>query len=913
MGLLDDIGSGLRSLRSWVAASEDDVPFEQMQKALVETGMAEATEEKPRALFHDPYSIMDWGGWRQRPSAMTYETLRQMSVQNVVVGAIIQTRTNQVGQFCRPQQGVYDKGYRIVLRDRRDNKKRMSKEEQKLASELEAMIETTGLLLDDERASDRDSFRHFAKKSVRDILTYDQWCHPAGTMVAMADGSEKPIESVEVGDLVLTHLGRVRRVVSLKQRAYSGGVRRFRYRGGALEVTNEHPLLAGLPGEAPAWRSAKDIEDDLQLVYPGPLGGEAAWEAPWGVCSREDARVIGLFVSEGFTVASETRFSLSEWDSVELVRQWARAKDWRCVVTEDGESAWLARLTGQPKYSHWLAYHCGQGAQNKRVPGALFSAPHWLKCSFLRGLLEGDGHWKPTFVVLSTTAPAVLSGLRILSAQMGWYLTWSETANAKRGWSRCWQARFSGAPFRAAMREAGVTELRDPMNSGGPRPIEWLEQYYRIPIDRVEAFEVVDLPVFNLEVEDDHSYVANGVVSHNCTELIRDRRGRVSRFVCLPSETIRPAVADIEHMTPEQARERVAYVQVFDNTIISEFGLDDLAWAVMNPRSDLRANGFGFAPTEMMIKLITAWLYGFDYNTNFFINGAAIKGVLNIKGTVPDRQLRAFRRMWYTMVAGTANAWKTPILNSDDIQWISMHAGNRDMEFAAWMDWLTKLTCACFGVDPVEINFIFNSAGGGKGSMFSSRPNKDEVTESKDRGLVPLMDFISDIINRYIIWELAPELEFSFAGLDAKSEQKERERRSAEVERWRTVDEVREEQDLKPLPDKKGEVILNPVWLQASQGQQQGEPPGGAGPTDDDDGALGQDDGPEDGGPEGGEDDEEDDFGGGEDDEDRPSDLEDSQHEALAASLEFQASAERLRKSFLRIELTPPLRGRSRR
>ena len=33
------------------------------------------------------------------------------------------------------------------------------------------------------------------------------WCFPAGTMVSMADGSHKPIESVEVGDLVLTRKG----------------------------------------------------------------------------------------------------------------------------------------------------------------------------------------------------------------------------------------------------------------------------------------------------------------------------------------------------------------------------------------------------------------------------------------------------------------------------------------------------------------------------------------------------------------------------------------------------------------------------------------------------------------------------------------------------------------------------------
>src|ERR1700675_2593851 len=38
-------------------------------------------------------------------------------------------------------------------------------------------------------------------------------CCPAGTMILMADGTEKPIESVVVGDDVISHTGNVRKVV----------------------------------------------------------------------------------------------------------------------------------------------------------------------------------------------------------------------------------------------------------------------------------------------------------------------------------------------------------------------------------------------------------------------------------------------------------------------------------------------------------------------------------------------------------------------------------------------------------------------------------------------------------------------------------------------------------------------------
>lgn len=504
----------------WITGSDDDVPVEALAKAMDSRGMpvAAPTIEKPRAMFHDPYAVMDWGGWRQRPSALTYETLRQSAAANTVIAAIINLRTHQVSEFCRPQQGRYDKGYRVVLRDRRDKKKGMSKAEQKEAEAIERFLETTAVLLPDEKPSDRDSFRAFVKKAVHDVLTYDQWC----------------------------------------------------------------------------------------------------WEK------------------------------------------------------------------------------------------------------------------------------------------------------------------------------------------------------------------------------------------------IRDRKGRPSRFAALPSETIRPAVADVEHMDPAQLRSRVSHVQVYENTVIAEFATDDIAWCIMNPRADLRANNFGYSPIEKIIRLVTAWLFGFEYNTKFFTQGSAIKGLLNIKGAIPDRQLRAFRRMWYSMIAGVQNAWKTPILNAEDIQWHSMHSTNREMEYGQWMDWLTKLICAIYGVDPIEINFIFGNSGQSS-SMNQSRPNAEEVTESKDKGLRPLLTHIEDHLNAHMIWDLNPDFEFVFAGYDAKAEEKERQGWIELAKSTHFVDEVRAMMDEEPLPDGLGEVILDPTWKDfamqkqgmAEQAGDMGE--GGEGNTFDN--LFGAEDGGgEEGGEEGGDD-----------------------------------------------------------
>ncbi len=135
-------------------------------------------------------------------------------------------------------------------------------------------------------------------------------------------------------------------------------------------------------------------------------------------------------------------------------------------------------------------------------------------------------------------------------------------------------------------------------------------------------------------------------------------------------------------------------------------------------------------------------------------------------------------------------------------------------------------------------------------------------------------------------------MEFAFTGLDAKAESKERKRRTEEVKSYRTVNEIREEQDMDPLEN--GDIILDPVYLQYTQGKEMG-------------GGGGEDLGP--GESDGSEDRFGDDFegGGGEDlgpgeegDEDtEPGDqLERSQRNLLLQTAKFQRQVtERLQKS----------------
>ena len=98
---------------------------------------------------------------------LDYGVLAQMA-RVPVVSAIIQTRINQVAEFCTPQSNKYDAGF--VLRPR-DRDAEMTDALKKQINELTSWLETCG---DGYKYSGAFDFEAFVRMILRDSLTYDQ-------------------------------------------------------------------------------------------------------------------------------------------------------------------------------------------------------------------------------------------------------------------------------------------------------------------------------------------------------------------------------------------------------------------------------------------------------------------------------------------------------------------------------------------------------------------------------------------------------------------------------------------------------------------------------------------------------------------------------------------------------------------
>jgi hypothetical protein len=313
-------------------------------------------------------------------------------------------------------------------------------------------------------------------------------------------------------------------------------------------------------------------------------------------------------------------------------------------------------------------------------------------------------------------------------------------------------------------------------------------------------------------------------------EIVPDRMGRPAEIYAVDAATIRAASVEpaegedfITNSTPNTSN--IKWVQIIDNNVISEFEGSELAFAVRNPRTDINVQPYGLSELEILVNQVTAHLWAEEYNSRYFSQGGTTKGILNLKGqNIQKEQLDAFRRQWIAQIAGMTGAWKTPVVSVEGLEYINVSQSNREMEYEMWMNYLINIACAVFQIDPAEINFPNRGgAGGGGGGGLGEGGIEDRLKNSKDKGLRPLLRFMESVINRYIVRRFSADFTFNFVGLNGDTETSRLELSNKQVRAFKTINEVRKENDMKPL-EEGGDIILDPTYtnyvLQKAQAEQ---------------------------------------------------------------------------------------------
>lgn len=315
-------------------------------------------------------------------------------------------------------------------------------------------------------------------------------------------------------------------------------------------------------------------------------------------------------------------------------------------------------------------------------------------------------------------------------------------------------------------------------------------------------------------------------------ENVYNRGGKLHESLVMDAATVR--IADQSKSNPKghpiaRANEKshVMYAQIMNGEILREFTARELAFCIRNPRSSVKVGGYGFPEPQILIQTVTAHIWAEEWNRKAFSQGSTVKGVLNMKGNIDRQKYNDFKRQWMSQVGGITNAWKTPIINSDGIDFVQMQMSNTEMGYQMWIEYLVKIACAIYQMDPSEINFDLRGGAGGQQPVFMGN-NEAQQKLSKDRGLKPLLSFFADTFNRNIVSRIDDEFELAFVGLDAKSEEQAVELRSKQGTTMLTINELRELEDLPPI--KYGDIVANPAYISYLQQKEMSEQQGGGAP-----------------------------------------------------------------------------------
>ena len=371
-----------------------------------------------------------------------------------------------------------------------------------------------------------------------DFMTYSSPCFPAGTLV-LTEGGFKPIETVMEGERVMTHEGCYSPVIEPMRRIHTGTMIHLKAMAtDGIVCTPEHPFYVRDRKRvwnneirrwrrtflAPRWVEAKDLTKDMYLgIAVNTESKLPEWDGTtdnrWGH-NRPVNRLQGLFqlpafwymmgryVGDGWKKDSHTGVGI-------VICCGGRNREKLIeAITDCGFNYTIAKERTVEKFVicskelHQFVDRYGYYAHGKRIDGETLDLPDDLLMDFIRGYEDSDG--------------CVIGNLHKLT---------SVSKELIYGIGQC-VAKVFHSPFsiyRTPRKKTTVIEGRT-VNQRDSYSIAWKEKvckqdnafyedgYIWFPITKIWTTDGLT-EVFNLEVEGQHSYTANGIIVHNCQDF----------------------------------------------------------------------------------------------------------------------------------------------------------------------------------------------------------------------------------------------------------------------------------------------------------------------------------------------------------------------------------------------------------
>jgi len=308
-----------------------------------------------------------------------------------------------------------------------------------------------------------------------------------------------------------------------KSASYIRHVRGKLARGRAQDVRSSGPLI-----EEKTLRFPNEHRPGIPLAIP---------------LDADMARLLGYYCAEGSVVSSKKRpnshvlnfsFARTEARLVDEVCQLLR----RCLgveATRVQRATTLAVAANKASAALLFKSLAGGRSGDKRVPPQLFDAPRSIVQAFLDVYVEGDGHrYANGKVSVTTVSRALAYGIAWLALKLGRLPSLYDTPMSESG-------LVQGRVVKRAPHQYTVVWYEE--DTSVARKVVETKDYYLVPVREI-AFVEYDGDVYNMEVEEEHNYLAGFFLVSNCqnwltSQTLRDKNAGVAPQVMTPQELVK--------------------------------------------------------------------------------------------------------------------------------------------------------------------------------------------------------------------------------------------------------------------------------------------------------------------------------------------------------------------------------------
>ena len=382
-----------------------------------------------------------------------------------------------------------------------------------------------------------------------DIISGGSPCFPAGTMVLTKNGYVN-IEDIKVGDIVLTHKNRWRKVTAVGNREAETIILKGNC---TLETTRNHPIYcADIKNYYPQLGNGKrgnikqlinvgqwvDAEHMDHRQWATPILAEPL-KIPGEVHTQYNQKdlpkmndkfwyFVGRWIGDGW-IRDSKRPEKPTGDglgTIFLCDSPDKEQELIDTVSPISEAWSIAHERSVTKIcftsqllSRWLVKHFGKGAINKHLPGFVYGLSAEYRTSLLKGILDSDGYRKDDHhYKISSISKALVLGIRLLAESLGWS---TSITMCKRPSTYIIEGRVVN------QHDTHTIAITNNPNRHTGLPHDGHKWYLCRSVNPTNQTKTV----YNISVEEDESYVADSIVVHNCQSLsIAGKQAGISLF-----------------------------------------------------------------------------------------------------------------------------------------------------------------------------------------------------------------------------------------------------------------------------------------------------------------------------------------------------------------------------------------------